>query len=337
MRWLHLVTGIAWIGASLYFVFLDDSLEKPRDPADAAAGVGGELWAVHGGGFYHAQKYAAAPPAMPETLHWFKWEAYWTWISGFALLVLSYYLAADLYLIDRSVMDLSAGSAVVLGLAWLAAGWIVYDLLCKSPLGRNDAALGVVMFALLSLAAWGLTRTFSGRGAYIHFGAILGTIMVANVAMVIMPGQRQWVRALAEGRAPDPAAGALIRVWFVLRHKGEASPAPLAAGVLILAAVAILIAPRAEKGASDVKFAAVKQIVDARCVTCHAQSPTFQGFAQPPKGVMLDTAERIRSLALPIHQQTVLSRVMPPGNLTGITDDERQLIDRWYRAGAKID
>ncbi len=383
MRWLHLVTGIAWIGASLYFVFLDDSLEKPRDPADAAAGVGGELWAVHGGGFYHAQKYAAAPPAMPETLHWFKWEAYWTWISGFALLVLSYYLAADLYLIDRSVMDLSAGSAVVLGLAWLAAGWIVYDLLCKSPLGRSDAALGVVMFALLSLAAWGLTRTFSGRGAYIHFGAILGTIMVANVAMVIMPGQRQWVRALAEGRAPDPAAGArakqrsvhntyftlpvlfvmisnhyamtfghawnwlvligftaagaLIRVWFVLRHKGEASPAPLAAGVLILAAVAILIAPRAEKGASEVKFAAVKQIVGARCVTCHAQSPTFQGVAQPPKGVMLDTAERIHSLALPIHQQTVLSKVMPPGNLTGITDDERQLIDRWYRAGAKID
>ena len=383
VRWVHLVTGIAWIGASLYFVFLDDSLEKPGDPADAERGVGGELWAVHGVGFYHAQKYVAAPPAMPGTLHWFKWEAYWTWISGFTLLALSYYLAADLYLVDKAVMDLSSGAAVGLGVAWLVSGWIVYDLLCKSPLGRNDAALGVVVFALLSLAAWGLTRTFSGRGAYIHFGAILGTIMVANVAMVIMPGQRRWVRALAEGRAPDPgagarakqrsvhntyftlpvlfvmisnhyamtfgsawywliligftAAGALIRVWFVLRHKGKASPAPLAAGVLILAAVAALLAPRTEQGAGEVNFAAVKQVVAARCATCHAEKPTFQGFAQPPKGIALDTPERIRAQALPIHQQAVLSKVMPPGNLTGITDDERQLIDRWVRAGAKID
>jgi uncharacterized membrane protein len=383
VRWVHLITGIAWIGASLYFVFLDDSLDKPKNPADAAKGVAGELWAVHGGGFYHAQKYAAAPPAMPETLHWFKWEAYWTWISGFTLLVLTYYLAADLYLVDKSVMNLSAGAAVGLGLAWLVSGWIVYDLLCKSPLGRNDAALGVVVFLLLALAAWGLTRTFSGRGAYIHYGAILGTIMVANVVMVIIPGQRKWVRALAEGRAPDPAtgaiakqrsvhntyftlpvlfvmisnhyamtfgsawnwlvligftaAGALIRVWFVMRHKGKASPVPLVVGILILAAVAVLIAPRAGKDAGGVTLAQVKQVIDARCIACHSEKPTFPGFAQPPKGVMLDTAERIQTMKLQIHQQAVLAKAMPPGNLTGITDDERQLIDRWFRAGAKPD
>jgi uncharacterized membrane protein len=380
VRWLHLVTGIAWIGASLYFIFLDNSLEKPKEPADAAQGVGGELWAVHGGGFYHAQKYAAAPPAMPETLHWFKWEAYWTWISGFMLLTLSYYLSADLYLIDRTVMDLSSGAAVGIGLAWLAGGWLVYDLLCKSPLGRSEAALGVAVFLLLALAAWGLTRTYSGRGAYIHYGALLGTIMVANVAMVIIPGQRKWVRALAEGGAPDPAAGArarqrsvhntyftlpvlfvmisnhhamtfgsawnwlvligftaagaLIRVWFVLRHKGHAAPAPLAAGIVILLAIAALLAPRAQDGAAAVRPDQIAKVIADRCVACHARQPAFQGVAEPPKGIVLETPERIEALKGPIHQQTVVARAMPPGNLTGITDGERQLIDRWFRAGA---
>jgi uncharacterized membrane protein len=382
VRWTHFVTGVAWIGASLYFIFLDDSLEKPKDPADGAAGVAGELWAVHGGGFYHAQKYAAAPPAMPETLHWFKWEAYWTWISGFALLVLSYYLVADVYLVDKAVLNLSPGAAVAAGLAWLAAGWIVYDLLCKSPLGRNDVLLGVVLFALLSLAAWGLTRTFGGRGAYIHYGAILGTIMVANVAMVIMPAQRKWVRAVAEGRAPDPAAGAaakqrsvhntyftlpvlfvmisnhyamtfgsawnwlvligftaagaLIRVWFVQRHKDQASPLPLAAGIVILAMIALLIAPHASNDSGGARFEDVKQIVAARCVTCHAAKPSFQGFAEAPKGVMLDTPERIRSYAAQVQQQ-VITKAMPPGNLTGITEEERQIIARWFRAGARAE
>ena len=383
IRWVHLITGIAWIGASLYFVFLDDSLEKPKNPADSAKGVAGELWAVHGGGFYHAQKYAAAPPAMPETLHWFKWEAYWTWISGFTLLVLLYYLGAGLYLIDKSVLDLSQGAAVGIGLAWLVAGWVVYDLLCKSPLGRNDAALGVVMFLVLCAAAWGLTKTFSGRGAYIHYGAILGTIMVANVVMVIIPGQRKWVRALAEGHAPDPgtgarakqrsvhntyftlpvlfvmisnhyamtfgsawswlvligftAAGALIRVWFVLRHKGNASPAPLAAGVAILLAMAVLLAPRLQEGAPAAKFSEVAGIIDARCATCHAKKPTFQGFAEPPKGVTFESPERIRAFAAQIRQQAVVAKAMPPGNLTQMTDEERKAIDQWFLAGAKTD
>ncbi len=207
-RWLHLVTGIAWIGASFYFVWLDNHLEPPADPADAAKGVGGELWAVHGGGFYNPKKYLVAPGALPPTLHWFKWEAYWTWISGFFLLCLVYYVGADAYLIDKSVADLGRAAAIAIGLASLALGWIVYDRLCVSPLGSRPRALSAVLVAFFSLCAWGLCHVFSGRGAYIHFGAMLGTVMVANVAMVIMPAQRELVAACRDGRAPNPAAGA---------------------------------------------------------------------------------------------------------------------------------
>jgi uncharacterized membrane protein len=207
-RWLHLVTGIAWIGASFYFVWLDNHLEPPADPADAAKGVSGELWAVHGGGFYNPKKYRVAPGALPATLHWFKWEAYWTWISGFFLLCLVYYAGAELYLIDKSVADLGRAAAIAIGLASLAAGWIAYDALCRSTLGSRPGALAAVLAMLLAAAAWGLCHVFSGRGAYIHFGAMLGTIMVANVAFVIMPGQREMVAACVDGRAPDPAAAA---------------------------------------------------------------------------------------------------------------------------------
>ena len=206
-RWLHLVTGIAWIGASFYFVWLDNHLEPP-DPADAAKGVGGELWAVHGGGFYNPRKLAGVPDQLPTTLHWFKWEAYWTWISGFFLLCLIYYAGAEVYLIDKSVADLGRESAILIGLASLAVGWIVYDRLCASPLGQRPGALATVLALFLVAAAWGLCHVFSGRGAFIHFGAMLGTIMVANVAFVIMPGQRELVAACRDGRAPDPGAGA---------------------------------------------------------------------------------------------------------------------------------
>lgn len=160
VRWAHLVVGIAWIGASFYFIWLDNHLEEPRRAEDAARGVGGELWAVHGGGFYHAQKYRVVPPALPEQLHWFKWEAYWTWITGFALLVLIYYLDAELYLIDAAVMPLSRPAAIGIGLASLVAGWVVYDSLCRSPLGANDAALGAVLLALLAAAPWDWRRCF---------------------------------------------------------------------------------------------------------------------------------------------------------------------------------
>jgi uncharacterized membrane protein len=206
-RWVHLITGIAWIGASFYFVWLDNHLVAPTDESLARKGVGGELWAVHGGGFYNAQKYRVAPQVLPRTLHWFYWEAYSTFLSGFFLLALLYYAQAEIYLIDPRVAALSKSAAIAIGLAFIIGGWLVYDALCRSPLARSGAWLGGVIALLSSAAAFGLCRLFSGRGAFIEFGAILGTIMVANVFFVIIPGQRAMVQAKREGREPDPQVG----------------------------------------------------------------------------------------------------------------------------------
>lgn len=207
-RWVHLITGIAWIGASFYFVWLDNHLLPPQNPADADnKGIGGEVWSVHGGGFYHAQKYRVAPDVLPEPLHWFKWEAYTTWLSGFFMLALMYYVGADSYLIDPAVLTLSPLQAIAIGIATLTLGWLIYDGLCRSPLGRDDRLLGLAVLAMITLAAWGLTHLFSGRGAYIHFGAMLGTLMVANVFFVIIPGQRELIKAKLAGRETDPTPG----------------------------------------------------------------------------------------------------------------------------------
>jgi uncharacterized membrane protein len=206
-RWLHLVAGIAWIGSSFYFIWLDNHLLPPTDPVLKGRGVAGELWAVHGGGFYNSQKYRVAPPTLPQTLHWFYWEAYTTFLSGFFLLCLLYYAQADAYLIDPAVAALSKPTAIAIGVAFLVGGWLVYDGLCRSPLGRKAPLLAAVLVLLFSAAAWVLCHLFSGRGAYMEFGAMLGTIMVANVLFVIIPGQRELVRAKQEGREPDPAHG----------------------------------------------------------------------------------------------------------------------------------
>src|SRR6266404_3936385 len=206
-RWLHLVAGIAWIGSSFYFIWLDNHLVPPPDPALARRGVAGELWAVHGGGFYNSHKYRVAPEALPPVLHWFYWEAYTTFLSGFFLLCLLYYGQAEVYLVDPTVAAVSKPAAIAIGIAFLIGGWLVYDGLCRSPLGRNARALAVVLTVLLSAAAWALCHLFSGRGAYMEFGAMLGTIMVANVFFVIIPGQRELVRAKQEGREPDPKHG----------------------------------------------------------------------------------------------------------------------------------
>jgi uncharacterized membrane protein len=206
-RWIHMITGIAWIGSSFYFVWLDNHLHKPAREEDVARGVGGELWSVHGGGFYHAQKYKLAPPQLPATLHWFYWEAYSTLLSGLFLLGLLYYGQAAIYLIDPQVAALSPPAAIATGIAFLAGGWLVYDGLCRTPLAQRPLLLAALVALLLSAAAWGLCQLFSGRGAFIHFGAMLGTIMVANVFFVIIPGQRRTVKALGEGRAPNPLDG----------------------------------------------------------------------------------------------------------------------------------
>jgi uncharacterized membrane protein len=205
VRWTHVIAGIAWIGSSFYFVHLDQSL-KPRD--GLPAGAHGEEWQVHGGGFYHMVKFLVAPPALPEHVTWFKWEAYATWLSGFALLAIVYYCGAELYMIDRQVADLSPAVAVGLSLAGLALGWIAYDLMCRSPLGRNDLHLALAGFVFLVAMSFGYTLLFSGRGAFMQMGAVMGTIMAANVFMIIIPNQRKTVAALVAGQVPDARLGA---------------------------------------------------------------------------------------------------------------------------------
>jgi len=380
-RWLHLISGIAWIGASFYFVMLDNSLSQPKDPDDTKRGVFGELWAVHGGGFYISQKFLTGPKGEPltENLHWSKWEAYTTWLSGIGLLALIYWLGASSYLIDRSVMALSPPAAIAISVASLAGGWFVYDGLCRLLEGKENV-LAALVFVFIMACAWALFHVFSARAAYIHAGAIIGTIMVANVFFHIIPGQKRMVADIRAGRDPDPRpgiigkqrsvhntyftlpvlfvmisnhypmtyshpqgwlilgvimlAGVLIRQFFVLRHSGNVKWALPAAGVALLAGVAVAIAPKiADSGGDRVTFANVQGVLKERCLQCHASQPTQPGFAQPPKGVLLETPEQVAANA-PKIAETVGNKYMPIGNLTQMTDNERALIATWFAQGA---
>lgn len=203
LRWIHVTAGIAWIGTSFFFIWLENHL-KPAP--GAAPGVHGEVWMVHGGGFYQLQKFLVAPDRLPDTLHWFKWEAYATWISGFSLLALIYFFGAGIYLVKPGVA-LAPWAAVGIALAVLVLGWVIYDQACRRLQGRNDVMVGALIFAWTMLVAWGLSQVFSGRATFIMVGAMLGTIMVANVFMIIIPNQRKIVAALTEGRAPDAMLG----------------------------------------------------------------------------------------------------------------------------------
>ncbi|MCO5156610.1 MAG: urate hydroxylase PuuD [Aquamicrobium sp.] len=207
-RWLHVITAIAWIGSSFYFIALDLGLVKREGMPE---GAHGEEWQVHGGGFYHIQKYLVAPARMPEHLTWFKWESYATWMSGFALLAIVYYAGADLYLIDRNVLDVSAPVAILLSAGSLVVGWLIYDLLCRSPLARNDTGLMLVLFPILVAVAWGYTQLFTGRAAFLHLGAFTATIMSANVFLIIIPNQKIVVADLIAGRKPDPKYGRIAK------------------------------------------------------------------------------------------------------------------------------
>lgn len=383
LRWLHIITGIAWIGASFYFVWLDNHIRPPKPGSPLHdLGVAGELWAVHGGGFYNPQKYMVAPRELPAELHWFKWEAYSTWLSGFALLSVVYYFQPQAMLVNPALAgQLSSGSAIGIALASLVASWLVYDLLCKSPLGNKPLWLGMIVFALLVAASYGLAQVFSGRAAYIHVGAMIGSIMVGNVFFVIIPGQKKLVAALTARQTPDPihgltakqrsvhnnyftlpvllimvsnhyamtyqhphshwvlaalmAAGVLIRHFFNLRHRGQTVWAYPIAGCAILLALAIALAPAPPPKRAAVSSEQVATIMAQRCAGCHSATPSFGGFTAAPSGVVLDTLPQIRQQAQRIHQQVVQSRAMPLGNLTQMTDAERQQIDAWFQAGAK--
>ena len=384
VRWLHVIAGIAWIGSSFYFVWLDNSLDAPEpDSEEAKKGVSGQLWAIHGGGFYNPQKYAVAPARLPEKLHWFKWEAYTTWLSGTALLVLVYWLNAQSMMVDPSVAVLTTPQAVGIGLASMVGSWVVYDLICRSPLRRHNGVIALIVFGLMTLLAFGLTRTFGGRAAYIHVGTSIGTIMAANVFFLIIPGQKRMVAAMRAGQKPNPedgirskqrsvhnnyftlpvvfimisnhyaatyshphawailaligGAGVLIRVYFNRKHKGYFAWPSLVGAALLLGIVTVWTAPHVAaippvQGA--VTLDRVRTIVGQRCVTCHSMTPTFPGITQPPAGVVLTTPEGIVQNSQRIFQQVWVTKIMPLGNATHITDDERAVIATWVAAGA---
>jgi uncharacterized membrane protein len=374
LRWLHLVAVIAWIGESFYFVMLDRALKPPANPAP---GVAGELWSVHGGGFYHKQKYLVAPPELPAELHWSKWKSYATWLSGFALFALMYLAAPGIYLIDPAVAALAPAPAIALALAFPLLGWVLYDALCRA-VGFRDAALGVAV-ALLTLGlSFAATHLFAGRAAFLLVGAALATIMSANVFLVIIPGQKRMVAALAQGFSPDPlpglrgkqrsvhntyftlpvvfamlsihypaayahpqswlvlalfmAAGASIRQFFVSWHGGGRAWGLLLAGAALLIGAFAWLAPKPAPAVVGPvpEMAAIQSIIASRCSACHAAKPTL--MASAPKGAMFDTAAEIEQRAALIRQQVVVLKVMPPGNLTQMTEAERAAVGRWYEA-----
>ncbi|MEX5558296.1 urate hydroxylase PuuD [Pseudomonas rhodesiae] len=411
VRWVHMITGVAWIGASFYFVWLENNLNRvnPKD------GLAGDLWAIHGGGIYHLEKYKLAPPTMPDNLHWFKWEAYFTWMSGVALLCVVFYSNPTLYLLAPG-SSLSGPQGVLLGIGSLFVGWFIYSFLCDSALGKRPALLGFILFVLLIGAAYGFSQVFSGRGAYLHVGAVIGTIMVGNVFRIIMPAQRALVAAIAENRTPDPAlpakgllrsrhnnyftlpvlfimisnhfpstygshynwlilagiavAAVLVRHYFNTRHNSQKYAWTLPVGALAMICLAYVTGPKpvaevakapaaieyqplpetalgggAKPAApaaapapapaqATVDFDKVHGVIQERCAVCHSAKPTSPLFSTAPAGVMFDTPAQIQQQAARIQAQAVASQIMPLGNITQMTQQERDLIGTWINQGA---
>jgi len=414
-----MITGVAWIGASFYFVWLENNLNRvnPKD------GLAGDLWAIHGGGIYHLEKYKLAPPTMPDNLHWFKWEAYFTWMSGIALLCVVFYANPTLYLLAPG-SSLSGPEGVLLGLGSLLAGWFIYSFLCDSALGKRPALLGLILFVLLIAAAYGFSKVFSGRGAYLHVGAVIGTIMVGNVFRIIMPAQRALVAAIAENRTPDPAlpakgllrsrhnnyftlpvlfimisnhfpstygsqynwlilagiavAAVLVRHYFNTRHNSQKYAWTLPVGALAMICLAYVTGPKpvatapevakapaaieyqplpetalggglkpaapaapapapaeAAPAQASVDFDKVHGVIQERCAVCHSAKPTSPLFSTAPAGVMFDTPQQIQQMAPRIQAQAVASQIMPLGNITQMTQQERDLIGTWITQGAR--
>jgi uncharacterized membrane protein len=386
LRWAHVITAIAWIGSSFYFVFLDLSLEKPSDPALRAKGVDGEMWAVHGGGFYNPQKYLVAPRSLPERLHWFYWESYSTWLTGFALFAVLYLLNAGTFLVDRQLFDWSPGVAAAAALVFLVGFWFVYDGICRVFGDRpgGDRIVGVLVALAVVAAAWLACRLFAGRAAFVLVGAMMATAMSANVLRWIIPGQRTVIAQMRAGQPVDPVhgrrgkqrsvhntyftlpvlvtmlsnhygwltqgrhnwlvlvalmlAGALIRHSFVARHlatvRGTRTPWEYAAaGTLLIAGLAVWMQPERPAGAATAaapaSAAAARALIDRHCVACH-------NAEVQQKNVALHTPALLAQHAQSVYQQVAVLRLMPLNNATQITDAERDLIARWYRAGAPV-
>jgi len=379
IRFAHLITGIAWIGASFYFVWLDNHLENPPQ-WKKDKGIGGDLWAIHGGGFYEVAKYKLAPEQMPKTLHWFKWEAYTTWITGFLLLSLMFYVGAESYLIDKRVADLTQLQAIVLGIGSIVVGVGIYEVLVRTKLKNHGIVLGLILIAVGTALSYGLTQVFSARGAYMHMGAIIGTIMAGNVFFGIMPSQRALVRAVEAGEAPDAKYGlnaklrsthntyttlpiifimisnhypmtynhsanwlvliaiilitAAVRQYFVLRHFGKQKPLILVASVVATIALAFLIAPKSvelteQQKNQTIDIAQVQTIIDQRCGSCHAETPTDDIFKIAPAGIIFSDEATIKQWAPRIQARVIDAKDMPFMNKTQMTDDERDTLAIW--------
>ena len=373
-RWFHVVMGAAWIGTSFYFNWLNNAVREPDEPDE---GVGGEVWSIHGGHYYRVLKYINAPPKLPDVLHWFKWEAYLTWVSGACLLGIVYYLGASSFLVDAD-SPFGPGATVGIGAGAILGGWLVYDLMCRSPLAQNRVAFAVIGFALMTAAAFGLNEVMAPRAAYIHVGAMLGTMMAWNVFFVIIPGQRKSVDVMEKGQVPDPIhgqraalrslhnnyitlpvlfimvsshypstyghalnwailagialAGAGVRHWFNLTDRGEKNVwiLPVATALvlgLFYATKAPEAAPTGE--VAEVSDLAALSVVNERCTPCHSASPTHEAFPVAPNGLMFDTVEQVEAQRDLIRAQAVDSEIMPLGNLTGMTPEERELLGAW--------
>ena len=386
LRWAHVITGIAWIGSSFHFMHLDAGLRASAD------GKGHEAWEVHGGGFYQVRKYLVAPDHLPQELTWHKWQSYATWLTGFFLLIWVYYTQASLFLIDPAVRVLTPLPALAIGLGGLAAGWVVYDVLCKSPLGQNQAALAGIGFGFIVGMAALFQMMFSARGAFVHTGALMATMMSGNVFFIIIPNQKKVIAALLAGQTPDPAlgkaakqrsahnnyltlpvvflmlsshsplaystpfafvivglvlvAGALIRVFYNQRHAGHGNKWWCWIVAVLCLWTAIWISMAASAGGRDIlglaprvspppasASAAVPQhvvaVINARCVMCHASEPAWGGIGIAPKGVRLDTPDDIARHRPEIRVQSVLTRAMPPSNVTEMSVQERRVLAQW--------
>ena len=391
LRWVHVITAIAWIGSSFYFVFLDNNLIKPTSPDLLEKGVDGAMWAVHGGGFYNPQKYMVAPKKIHTKLHWFYWESYSTWLTGFALFTVLYLWNAGTFLIDKSLMDWSPAMAITAALSFLVVFWLIYDTVCRT-LGfteNGELKVGIIMFLVVCFASWLACNLFAGRAAFLLVGAMIATAMSANVFFWIIPGQRKVVAAMTSGEAYDAQglaihgkrgkqrsvhntyftlpvifamlsnhysflytsahnwvililmmlSGALIRQFFVQRHGYHlgraANPLPYAiAGVVVLIGVIIWLRPApatpsmaSAAAAGPVTFAQIQPILAQRCNSCHGEQLQM-------KNIRLDSPALVSTHAQNVHQQVVITRQMPMNNATGLTEDERGLIKRWFEAGA---
>lgn len=388
LRWAHVIVAIAWIGSSFYFVFLDNSLLEPEDPELRKKGVNGEIWAVHGGGFYNPQKYLVAPKTLPEHLHWFFWESYSTWLTGFALFTVLYLFNAKSFLIDPNVYAWSSpGLAVAASLGFLVAFWVVYDLICrwvgeKDGKVGGDATVAWLVLIYVVAASWAMCQLFAGRAAFLMVGAMMATAMSANVFFWIIPGQKKVIAQMKAGQPVEAIhgqrakqrsvhntyftlpvliamlsnhygwlyqgktnwlvlvllmlAGALIRHSFVVRHKALASGKRVpweyaTAGTAVLVGMAIWLAPapmpKAAVAAAPPTMAEVKAVLDQRCAMCHNEQVQ-------QKNVALHTPALIKQHAQNVYQQSVVLKVMPLNNATQITDAERDVLKRWFEAGA---